>query len=108
MSVEPGVLDANVLAYAVNADAPQHAVSRALLDAASDSSIKLYVTSQILCNFIRSSLTRAESPSFLLVRKHCSSFRPYWLFLAFTCCRRRPAWSQDGWSFSGATPSPEG
>lgn len=29
MSVEAGVLDANVLAYAVNADAPQHAASRA-------------------------------------------------------------------------------
>jgi predicted nucleic acid-binding protein len=49
MSVEPGVLDANVLAYAVNADAPQHAASRALLDAASDPSVTLYVTSQILC-----------------------------------------------------------
>jgi hypothetical protein len=41
MSVEPGVLDANVLAYAVNADAPQHAASRALLDAAGDPSIAL-------------------------------------------------------------------
>jgi len=51
MSVEPGVLDANVLAYAVNADAPQHVVSRALLDVASDPSVKLYVTSQILCEF---------------------------------------------------------
>jgi predicted nucleic acid-binding protein len=51
MSVEPGVLDANVLAYAVNADAPQHAASRALLDAAGDPSITLYVTSQILCEF---------------------------------------------------------
>ncbi len=49
MSVEPGVLDANVLAYAVNADAPQHAASRALLEAGSDPSITLYVTSQILC-----------------------------------------------------------
>ncbi len=49
MLVEPGVLDANVLAYAVNADAPQHAASRALLDAASDPSVTLYVTSQILC-----------------------------------------------------------
>jgi len=29
MPIEPGVLDANVLAYAVNADAPQHAASRA-------------------------------------------------------------------------------
>lgn len=51
MSVEPGVLDANVLIYAVNADAPQHAASRALLDAASDPSVTLYVTSQILCEF---------------------------------------------------------
>ena len=49
MPVEPGILDANVLAYAVNADAPQHAVSRALLEAATDPSITLYVTSQILC-----------------------------------------------------------
>lgn len=42
MSVEPGILDANVLAYAVNADAPQHAVSRALLDAAHSESTRLY------------------------------------------------------------------
>src|SRR3979490_1137932 len=33
MSVEPGVLDANVLVYAVEADAPQHANSRALIEA---------------------------------------------------------------------------
>lgn len=51
MSVEPGILDANVLAYAINADAPQHEASRALLEAARDPSIALYVTSQILCEF---------------------------------------------------------
>ena len=51
MFVEAGVLDANVLAYAVNADAPQHAVSRALLNAAGDPTVTLYVTSQILCEF---------------------------------------------------------
>ncbi|MGA2115497.1 MAG: TA system VapC family ribonuclease toxin [Bryobacteraceae bacterium] len=51
MSVEPGILDANILVYAVNADAPQHAASRALLEAAGDRSITLYVTSQILCEF---------------------------------------------------------
>jgi len=51
MSVEPGILDANVLAYAVNADAPQHAASRALIEAARDPSTRLYVTSQILCEF---------------------------------------------------------
>ena len=51
MFVEPGVLDANVLAYALNGDAPQHAASLALLEAARDPSVKLYVTSQILCEF---------------------------------------------------------
>jgi hypothetical protein len=49
MSVDPGVLDANVLAYAVDVDAPRHAASRALLEAASDPSVTIYVTSQILC-----------------------------------------------------------
>lgn len=51
MSVEPGLLDANVLAYAINADAPQHAASRALLESGRDPSTTLYVTSQILCEF---------------------------------------------------------
>jgi predicted nucleic acid-binding protein len=41
MSVEPGIIDANVLVYAMAADAPQHAVSRGLLDAARDSSATL-------------------------------------------------------------------
>ena len=49
--VEPGILDANVLAYAMNADAPQHVASRTLLEAARDPSTRLYVTSQILCEF---------------------------------------------------------
>ena len=49
MPVERGIVDANVLAYALNADTPQHASSRALLDAASDAATTLYVTSQILC-----------------------------------------------------------
>jgi predicted nucleic acid-binding protein len=49
MPVDPGVLDANVLAYAVDLDAPQHAASSVLLEAASDPSVTLYVTSQILC-----------------------------------------------------------
>lgn len=51
MSVEPGVVDANVMVYAMDADAPQHAASRALLDAAVGSSTTLYVTPQILCEF---------------------------------------------------------
>lgn len=51
MSVDPGILDANVLAYAVNADAPQNAAARALLEETRDPSSLLYVTSQILCEF---------------------------------------------------------
>ncbi len=51
MSIEPGVVDANVLAYALNADAARHSVSRALLEAARGPSTTLYVTSQILCEF---------------------------------------------------------
>ncbi len=50
-SVEPGVIDANVLVYAVDADHPHHRASRALLDAARNGSTTLYVTSQILCEF---------------------------------------------------------
>ena len=51
MPVEPGVVDANILIYSLNVDAPQHAASRALLATASDPSGTLYVTSQILCEF---------------------------------------------------------
>jgi len=51
MPIEPGLVDANVLVYAMDADASQHAVSRALLQSASEGSTTLYVTSQILCEF---------------------------------------------------------
>jgi predicted nucleic acid-binding protein len=51
MPVEPGVIDANVLAYAMNADAEQHTASRALVETARDPATALYVTSQILCEF---------------------------------------------------------
>ena len=51
MPVEPGIVDTNVLVYALDADAPQHAAARALLEAAREGSATLYVTSQILCEF---------------------------------------------------------
>src|ERR1700730_4363320 len=51
MSVEPGVVDTNVLVYALDADAPQHEAARALLEAAREASTTLFVTSQILCEF---------------------------------------------------------
>jgi hypothetical protein len=50
-SVEPGIADTNVLVYALDADAPQHATARALLELARSGSVILYVTSQILCEF---------------------------------------------------------
>ncbi len=51
MPIEPGVVDANVLVYALNEEAPHHNASRELLEAASDSTTTLYLTSQILCEF---------------------------------------------------------
>ncbi len=50
MSVEAGIVDANILIYAINSDAPQHAASRALLEAALEGPVKLYVTSQIFAS----------------------------------------------------------
>jgi toxin-antitoxin system PIN domain toxin len=51
MSIEPGVLDANILIYAVEASAPQHINSRVLIEAARDPGTILYLTSQALCEF---------------------------------------------------------
>ena len=50
-SIEPGVIDANILVYAINPESPQHAGSNNLLEAAWDPAITLYVTSQIVCEF---------------------------------------------------------
>lgn len=64
MSVDPGVLDANVLVYSIDAAAPQHATARILIDSARDASVTLYVTSQILCEFysIITNSRRVTSP----------------------------------------------
>jgi predicted nucleic acid-binding protein len=51
MSREPGLIDANVLVYAMDGDAPQHAASRGLVDAANYHETTPYVTSQVLCEF---------------------------------------------------------
>jgi predicted nucleic acid-binding protein len=52
MPVEPGLVDANILVYALDADAPQHVASRTLLEAAQgEAPATLCVTSQILCEF---------------------------------------------------------
>ena len=51
MPVEPGLIDANVLVYAIDADAQQHAASRTLLETARATSTPVYVTLQTLCEF---------------------------------------------------------
>jgi toxin-antitoxin system PIN domain toxin len=51
MSVEPGVVDTNILVYALDADAAQHAASNGLLQAARNPATVLYLTSQTLCEF---------------------------------------------------------
>ncbi len=63
MSVDPGVLDANILAYAIDADAPQHAASRALLETARDPATSLYVTAQISCESLLGDHKPEESRS---------------------------------------------
>jgi uncharacterized protein len=51
MPVKTGLIDANVLVYAMDANAPQHAASRTLLESARNTSTTVYVTLQILCEF---------------------------------------------------------
>jgi predicted nucleic acid-binding protein len=53
MSVESVVVDANILVYAFDVDAPQHVPSLSLLNAARDPATSLFVTSQVLAEFIR-------------------------------------------------------
>jgi toxin-antitoxin system PIN domain toxin len=65
MPVEPGVVDTNVLVYALDADAPHHATSRALLEAGRAGHATLYVTSQIFCEFysVVTNPRRVQKPS---------------------------------------------
>ena len=51
ISVEPGIVDTNVLVYALDADAPQHEAARALLKTGREASTTLFVPSQILYEF---------------------------------------------------------
>lgn len=51
MPVEPGIVDTNVLIYALDTAAPQHAAALALLNAARADATTLFVTPQILCEF---------------------------------------------------------
>jgi predicted nucleic acid-binding protein len=64
ISVEPGLVDTNVIVYSINADAPDHASSRALLEAARIPSTELYVSSQIICELysVITSARRVAAP----------------------------------------------
>jgi predicted nucleic acid-binding protein len=94
MAVEPGIIDANVLVYAMDADAPQHAASRALLDAGRDSSATLYVTSQILCEFysIVTNARRVPKP-----RSADDAIRASSGLLAFLHVLPIPSRTVEGW-----------
>ena len=94
ISVEPGIVDANVLVYAMDADAPQHAASRALLDVARGSSTTLYVTSQILCEFysIVTNARRVPKP-----RSPEDALRAISGLLAFLHVLPTPASIVEGW-----------
>jgi hypothetical protein len=94
MSVEPGLIDANVLVYAMDADAPQHAASRALLEAARDPSATLYVTSQVLCEFysIVTNARRVPTP-----RSPADALGAISALLTFLHVLPIPARAVEGW-----------
>jgi predicted nucleic acid-binding protein len=94
MAVEPGIVGANVLVCAMDAEAPQHATSRALLDAGRASSATLYVTSQILCEFysIVTNPRRVPDP-----RSAVDAIRAISGLLAFLHVLPIPARAVEGW-----------
>lgn len=95
MSLEPGIIDANILVYAMAVDAPQYARSRALLDAAHDDpGASLYVTSQILCEFY-SVVTNPRRVA--LARSTSDALQAITGFLAFLHVLPIPARAVEGW-----------
>jgi len=94
MSVEPGIVDSNILVYALDADGPHHAASRALLDTARAEAATLYVTSQILCEFY-SIVTNPRR-----VPKPCSAMEAVAVIsdlLTYMQVLPAPSRSVDGW-----------
>jgi len=94
MPVEPGIIDTNVLVYALDADSTQHTASRALLETAHDGSTILYVTSQILCEFysIVTSARRVSKP-----RTPADALSAISGLLAFLHVLPIPAHTVEGW-----------
>jgi predicted nucleic acid-binding protein len=101
MAIEPGVLDANGLAYSVNADCAQHEACRNLIQAAAEPSTTLYLTSQILCEFY-SLITNPRRvskavPASEALRVLSSLLALRWLYRVCMCCPLRSAQWLDGW-----------
>jgi predicted nucleic acid-binding protein len=95
MSLEPGIIDANILVYAMAIDAPQYAASRALLDGArEDPATTLYVTSQILCEFY-SVVTNPRRVT--QARSTADALQAITGFLAFLHVLPIPARAVEGW-----------
>ncbi|MBV8576376.1 MAG: type II toxin-antitoxin system VapC family toxin [Acetobacteraceae bacterium] len=94
MSVEPGLVDTNVLVYGVDADAQQHTAARTLLEAARDGSAILYVTPQILCEFysIVTNARRVAKP-----RTPADALSAISDFLAFVRVLPIPTHAVEGW-----------
>jgi uncharacterized protein len=94
MSVEPGIVDTNVLVYALDADAPQHEAARALLEAGREASATLFVTSQILCEFysIVTNPRRVSKP-----RSAADALTAISSLLAFLHVLPVPVSAVDGW-----------
>ena len=94
MPVEPGIVDANVLVYALDADAPQHAAARALLETARDGSTTLYVSSKVLCEFysIVTNARRVPKP-----RSSADALGAISGLLAFLHVLPVPVHTVDGW-----------
>lgn len=94
MSAEPGIVDANVLVYAMDADARHHEAARALLATALDSSTTLYVTSQILCEFysVVTNARRVPKP-----RSSDDALRAISDLLVFLHVLPIPAHAVEGW-----------
>jgi toxin-antitoxin system PIN domain toxin len=94
MSVEPGIIDANILVYALDTEAPQHRASRALLEAGRAGETTLYVTSQVLCEFfaIVTNPRRVQKP-----RSALDAIAAVTGFLSFVHVLPIPARTVEGW-----------
>jgi predicted nucleic acid-binding protein len=92
MPVEPGLVDANVLAYASNADDPKYAASRALLEEARAPLTTLYITPQIISEFysVITNPRRVAAPSSPAVALH-TLFPRFWRYPAYPFSRSTPA-----------------